>query len=119
MNRALPLAVPCGAVTGVGVHRLLVPDPFVAVGVAAVYAGVAYLLLAFDLSLLAEAPRFETRPDRLGYAVGLFGVSVSPLAFAERYAVGATAVAFYVWFIGVVAFLFLAPLARDRQAAEA
>jgi len=51
----------------------IVPDGFVAMGTAAVYAGTSYFYFAFDVSLLGEAVRFDDRVDRVGYAIGLFG----------------------------------------------
>ena len=112
MNRALPLAVGVGLLVGGGLYRL-VPRVPVALATAAVYAGATYFSLAFDLSLLAEAPRFDDRADRIGYGVGLFGLSVSPLLFAQ-YAGSddAAVVGFVVAFFGAVAFLTLSEQAR-------
>jgi len=67
------------------VYWAFVPDGFVAMGTAAVYAGTSYFYFAFDVSLLGEAVRFDDRVDRVGYAIGLFGLSVSPLAFARYF----------------------------------
>ena len=112
MNRALPLSVGVGLAVGAGLHRL-VPRLPVALATAAVYAGAAYFYLAFDVSLLAEAPRFDDRVDRVGYGVGLFGLSVTPLLFAQ-YAGGddAAVVGFVVAFFGAVAFLTLSERAQ-------
>jgi len=112
VNRALPLSVGVGLAVGAGLHRL-VPHVPVALATAAVYAGAAYFYLAFDVSLLAEAPRFDDRADRVGYGVGLFGLSVSPPLLAQS--VGsddAAVVGFVVAFFGAVAFLTLSERAR-------
>ncbi|WP_434522418.1 hypothetical protein [Halorubrum sp. AS12] len=112
MKRALPLAVVVGLLAGLGVHRI-VPTAPTSLGTAAVYAGAAYFYLAFDISLLAEAPRFDDRVDRVGYGIGLFGVSTSPLLFAHYAGVGDGAVlGFVVAFVGAIAFLVLSEQAR-------
>ncbi len=113
-DRALPLAAVTGLAVGAVVYGGLVAAPFVALGTATVYAGAAYFYLAYDLSLGATAVEFDDRTDKLGYAVGLFGVSVSPLALAGQY--GGDRVVFVVWITGVVAFLLFAPRADDRGA---
>jgi hypothetical protein len=111
VNRALPLATGVGLLAALGVYQL-VPYLPTALGTAAVYAGAAYFHLAFDVSLLAEAPRFEDRTDRIGYGLGLFGLSVTPLLFGH-YADGDAAVfGFVVAFFGAVAFLTLSEQAR-------
>ena len=111
MNRALPLAVGVGLLTALGLYQF-VPSLPTALGTAAVYAGAAYFYVAFDVSLLAAAPRFEDRTDRIGYGLGLFGLSVTPVLFG-RYADGDAAVfGFAIAFFGAVAFLTLSEQAR-------
>jgi hypothetical protein len=112
VNRALPLAAGVGLLVTLGVYQL-VPYIPTALGTAAVYAGAAYFYLAFDVSLLAEAPRFEDRIDRIGYGLGLFGLSASPILFSH-YAGGddAAVVGLVVAFLGAVAFLALSEQAR-------
>jgi len=111
VNRALLLSVGVGLAVGAGLYRL-VPRLPVALATAAVYAGAAYFSLAFDVSLLAEAPRFDDRVDRVGYGVGLFGLSVTPLLFAQYADGDAAVVGFVVAFFGAVAFLTLSERAR-------
>ncbi|SMP31801.1 hypothetical protein [Halobellus salinus] len=108
MNRRLVVAIGVGVAVGAAYFGLLVPDWFVALGAATVYAGAAYLYLASDGPLLGSSPRFEDRIDRVGYAIGVFGVSVSPLAFAQHYGGGTATVAFVGWTVGVIAFVRLA-----------
>jgi hypothetical protein len=112
MDRALPIAAVVGVAVGVVTHRALVADPFVALAAGATYAGAAYFQVAFDLSLLAESPTFDDRRDRLGYAVGLFGVTVTPLAFGEYFSPGRGSLALVTVFVGVVAFLLYVAEAR-------
>ena len=116
MDRSLPLAALCGSLVGVVTYLFLVADWFVALGLAAVYAGAAYFYAAFDLSLLGRSFEFEERTDRLGYAVGLFGVSAGPLALADHFSRGdGTAGSIVVLHVGVVAFLLLASTAAHRD----
>lgn len=116
MDRSLSLAALCGSLVGVGTHLFLVADWFVALGLAAVYFGAAYFYVAFDLSLFGRSVEFEERPDKLGYAVGLFGLSVSPLALADYYGHGDAATApIVVSQVGVIAFLLLASKAAHRN----
>jgi hypothetical protein len=111
VNREFVVATGVGAAVGAAYFLLLVPDWFVALGTATVYAGAAYLYLASDGSLLGESPRFENRIDRVGYGIGVFGASVSPLAFAQYYGGGSATVAFVGWAAGVIAFLRLSATA--------
>jgi len=118
MNRSLPLALLCGLVVGVSMYWFLSPDWFVAAGTAAIYAGAAYFYLAFEMSLFDSAIRFENRVDRIGYAIGLFGLCVSPIAFAQHYGQQATTtLPFVILFVGVIAFLLFISKAQ-RQPTE-
>ena len=111
MNRALPLAASVGLLAALGTYRL-VPYVPATLATAAVYAGAAYFYLAFDVSLLAEAPRFEDRTDRVGYGLGLFGLSLTPLLFGHYADSDAAVFGFIVAFFGAVAFLTLSEQAR-------
>ena len=83
---------------------------------AAVCVGTSYFYLAFDVSLLGEAVQFDDRIDRLGYAIGLFGASVSPLAFARYFGQESEAMLpFVIWFMGVIAFLLFVSHARRQH----
>ncbi|MFC7209076.1 hypothetical protein ACFQL3_00810 [Natronoarchaeum sp. GCM10025321] len=117
MDRNLPLAVLCGLVMGLGIYWFLSPDWFVAGGTAAVHAGAGYFYFAFDISLLGSSIQFDDRIDRLGYAIGLFGLCVSPMAFAQYYGQqGATTLPFVILFVGVIAFLlFISEAQRQTE----
>jgi len=114
-----PGSLACGllwTLAGAGVYWASVPDGFVAMGTAAVYAGTSYFYFAFDVSLLGEAVRFDDRVDRVGYAIGLFGLSVSPLAFARYFGQESEAmIPFVIWFMGVIAFLLFVVSHARRQ----
>jgi len=115
MDRNLPLAVLCGLLVGLGIYWFLVPDWFVAAGTATVYAGAGYFYFAFDVSLLDKSVQFDDRMDKLGYAIGLFGLCVSPMAFAQYYGQqGATTLPFVILFIGVIAFLLFISKAQQQ-----
>jgi hypothetical protein len=115
MNRTLLLAVGCGLLVGGGSYWL-VGDPFVSAGTATVYVGAAYFYLAADRSLLGTQLRFDERVDRLGYGIGLFGLSVSPLAIANHYAGDTATLPIVTVFVGVIAFLLFASAAADTDA---
>jgi hypothetical protein len=106
MQRPLPLALGCGITVGSGVYGLLAAHWYLAAGTAAVYAGATYFLLAFETGLFSESVSFSDRQDKLGYAVGLFGLCVSPLALAEQFGEGELVIV--VWVLGLIAFLQLA-----------
>ena len=105
-----------GVASGAVVYHFLLPDWFPALATAATYAGAAYFYLAFDISLLGTHLEFTDRADRLGYAVGLFGVSVGPLALAEYAGLSSSAVTgMVVWQFGLLAFLLLSATAAHRR----
>jgi hypothetical protein len=113
---ALPVAGLVGVVSGVVVYQFLLPAWVPALATAATYAGAAYFYLAFDVSLLGTRVEFTARTDRLGYAVGLFGASVGPLALGEYAGLSTPAVAgVVVWQLGLLAFLFLSATAAHRR----
>lgn len=113
MDRNLPLAVPCGLLVGLGIYWFLVPDWFVVAGTATVYAGAGYFYFAFDMS--GQAMQLDDRMDRLGYAIGLFGLCVSPVALAQYYGQQvATTLPIVISFIGVIAFLLFISKAQQQ-----
>jgi len=119
MQTDLPLAAVCGLSVAAGVYAFLTPDPFVATAVATLYAGASYFSLAFDATLLGSAFEFTDRPDRVGHAVGLFGLSVSPVAVLVYSGNGgASSLPLVILVLGVIAFLTLVAQAH-RQTAPA
>lgn len=115
MDRALPAAALFGVSVGLGAYWLLVQNWFVVAGISAVYAGATYFYLAFDVALLGQATRFDDRTHRVGYAIGVFGVSISPIAFAQYYGPGnESGLPLVVVLFGVIAFLELASKARHQ-----
>jgi hypothetical protein len=115
MDRALPTAVVLGLLVGGVAQELLVSDWFVVLGLSATYASCAYFLLAFDLSLLEPVFSFDEWTDRVAYGLGVFGLSVSPLALAEQYGSSGTAtLVFVLLFVGVIAFFLLVTKARTE-----
>lgn len=58
MDRDLSLAVLCGLLVGLGVYWFLVPDWYVALGTATVYAGAGYFYFAFGTTTYGS-PRPE------------------------------------------------------------
>jgi len=112
---ALPIAGLFGVVSGATVYQFLLPDWFPALATAATYAGAAYFYLAFDIPLLGTHIEFTDRADRVGYTVGLFGVSVGPLALGEYAGLSSSALTgVVVWQLGLLAFLLLSATAAHR-----
>jgi len=116
MNWDFPLATFCGLLVGFSIYWFLTPDWFVGAGTAAVYTGAVYFYLKYNISLLSSAIQFDDRIDRLGYAIGLFGLCVSPMAFAQYYGQqGATTLPLVILFIGAIAFLTFLSEARQQS----
>ena len=115
-NKSRLLAVPCGASVGGIVHEFLLPDWFFAIGIAAVYTGLIHFYATYEIPLLGEHVTFTDRPDRLGHAVGMFGLATTPLALIE-YASFRTpeTVGVLVWTTGVIAYLLFASSAQSQQ----
>lgn len=119
MNRHLPIAVFCGLLVGLGLYWVVVPDWRVALATTAVYAGAGYFYLAFEGSLLDDGIQFEDRADKLGYAIGLFGLSVSPIALTlDSGPRDEATVTVIVLFVGVIAFLLLVSNAQQNDRAR-
>jgi hypothetical protein len=113
---ALPAAGLFGAASGAVVYHPLLPEWFPALATAATYAGAAYFHLAFDVSFLGTHVESADRTDRLGYAVGLFGVSIGPLALAAYAGLSTSAVTgTIVWQLGPVVFFLLSATAAHRR----
>lgn len=109
MNRSLAFALPTGVLVGVATYGFVAADWHLAVALAAVYAAVAYFAAAGDRSLADPVDALDGRPDRFAYALGVFGASVGPLAFADYLRpVDGALVSFLALFLGVVAFLTVA-----------
>jgi hypothetical protein len=116
LDRHHLLGAALGLSVGGVVYRLLIADWYFALAVAALYAGVAYFYLAFDISLLDTHVQFGSNADALGYAAGLFGLSLGPLALGQFTALGAPAVlGTVVWAAGMIAFLTFTMTAATRR----
>lgn len=119
-NRSLALAAATGLAVGGAVYQFLLTDWFFALGVTATYVGVVYFYVAYDVPLTGQYLRFTDRHNKLGHAIGIFGLSVSPLAlvsyaqFRRPETIGVL-----VWTTGVIAFLLFAAIAHDQERAAA
>jgi hypothetical protein len=112
---ALLVAGLFGVVSGAVVYQFLLPDWFPALATAATYVGATYFYLAFDIPLLGTHIGFTDREHKFGYAVGLFGVSVGPLAVSEYAGLSNSEVlGVVVWQLGLLAFLLLSATAAHR-----
>ncbi len=115
-NKPLPLAVLIGCCVGGGVYRFLLSDWFFVSSIATIYIGIAYFILAYDFALLGEQFTFYERYDRLGYAVGVFGLSIGPLALIEYVELQESeAVGVLMWSLGMIAYFVIISNARSQQ----
>ncbi|ERG93748.1 MAG: hypothetical protein J07HQW2_00182 [Haloquadratum walsbyi J07HQW2] len=80
MKKSLPIGVLVGCFVGGLVYRYLLSDWFVTAAITALYSGIGYFLVAYDISLLCgdEQFSFQDTYDRLGHTISLFGVSIGP-----------------------------------------
>ncbi|ERG94024.1 hypothetical protein [Haloquadratum walsbyi] len=119
MSKSLPLAVLVGCLVGGLVYRYLLSDWFLTVAITALYSGIGYFLLAYDISLLGEHEQFTSHDkyDRLGQTIGLFGVSIGPLALIEYIDLQLPeAAGVFVWTTGLIVYLVILSAAQSRQA---
>jgi hypothetical protein len=115
-NRSLVFALLCGLAVGGLVYRFLLPDWFFALGIAAVYAGSVYFYISFDIALLGEHMTFRKQPHRLGHAIGMFGLSISPVALIDYAKLQGPEVAgVLVWTTGVITYLLFVSLAQSQE----
>ncbi|MBB6646547.1 hypothetical protein [Halobellus ruber] len=115
-HKSLLVAVLLGAAVGGVVHAFLLPDWFFAAGIATIYAGVVYFYATYGITLLGEHVTFRDGPDRLGHAVGLFGLSTTPLALVEYVSLRTPeTVGVLVWTTGTITYLLLVSSARTQR----
>jgi len=116
VDRSLPFATLFGLLVGCLAYQFLLSDWYPALAIAAVYAGAAYFYFAFDISVLETPVEFDARSDKIGYAIGLFGLSVGPLAIGEYADVQQpAAIGLFVWIFGMILFLLLVTTAAHHQ----
>lgn len=114
-SRASLTAVVFGAGVGGVVYPLLLPDWFPALAVGAIMPAVR-TSTSRSTRLLGTHIEFTGGTNRAGYAVGLFGVSIGPLAPGEFTGVSPAAIAGIVlWQLGMLGFLFLSAAATRRE----
>ena len=115
-KKSLPLAVLIGCCIGGGVYRYLLADWFFVSSIATIYVGVTYFILAYDITLLGEQLTFDSSPDKLGHTIGLFGLSIGPLALTEYVNLQqAEVVGVLVWTTGIIAYFIVVSNAQNQQ----
>jgi hypothetical protein len=115
-NKSLLLAVLIGCCIGGGAYRYLLSDWFFVSSIATIYIGIAYFILAYGITLLGEQFTFYDRYDRLGHAVGTFGLSIGPLALIQYVGLqGSEAVGVLMWSLGIIAYFVIISKARSQQ----
>jgi hypothetical protein len=116
IKKPLPLAVLIGCCVGGGVYQYLLSDWFFVSSIATIYIGIVYFILAYDVKLLSEQFTFDDGYDRLGHAIGIFGLSVGPLALIEYADLqGSEAVGVLMWSIGIIAYFTIISNAQSQR----
>ena len=116
LNKSLPIAALIGCCIGGAVYQYLLSDWFFVAGVTAIYTGIAYFILAYDITLLGEQFTFDESYDRLGHAIGVFGLSISPLALIEHVDLQTSgSVSVLIWIFGVIAYFTIVSAAQSQQ----
>ncbi|MFC6975137.1 hypothetical protein ACFQL1_11460 [Halomicroarcula sp. GCM10025709] len=106
MDRALPAAALVGLAAGTVVTQVLDAGWYLALGTAPLYAGWSYFAISYPAALSASVYSFGRRRDKLGYAAGVFGISVTPLAIGDAAGSGTVAFAPVVAAFGILGFLY-------------
>ncbi|MFC7075216.1 hypothetical protein [Haloarcula halophila] len=83
MDRALPLAVLVGLAVGTVVTQVLDAGWYLALGTIPLYVGWSYFAVSYPDTLRASVFSFDRRADSLGYAAGVFGLSITALAIGH------------------------------------
>ncbi|QSX00328.1 hypothetical protein [Haloterrigena alkaliphila] len=115
MNWPIVAGGGAGLIAGGALRVAFGSNWFLVVAVIAVYAGWGYFAARYHRLLLREFPAFDRSTDRLGYAIGLFGVSIGPVAFGRQYTAADVSLEFLVAYLGVIGFL----LASSAASADA
>lgn len=106
MEKAVIAGLAVGAAVGGVLYLAFASSWQSIVAATALYAGVGYFAVRYRRLLAREFPPFARSSDRLGFAIGLFGVCVASAAIGGSYA-GAT-LEFVVLYLGVVGVLMTA-----------
>lgn len=115
-DRSLLPAVLTGCCIGGGVYRYLLSDWFFVSNISAIYIRIAYFILAYDIPLLGEQFTFDDSYDKFGHAIGLFGLSIGPLALTEYVDLQqAGIVGVLIWTTGIIAYFIIISNAQSQQ----
>ncbi|ELZ04695.1 hypothetical protein [Natrialba asiatica] len=105
MRRAISVALGIGLAIGGSLYVVFDSNLFLIAAVVALYTGWGYFAVRYRRLLLREFPQFDRSMDRLGYAIGLFGVSIGPVAFSQQFTASDISITFFIGYLGVVGFL--------------
>lgn len=84
--------------------------------IVTIYTGITYFIIAYDFTLLSEQFTLYDRYERLGYAVGIFGLSIGPLVLVEYVSLqGPEVVGVLMWSLGIIAYFVIISNARSQQ----
>lgn len=113
MKRVL-VSVVVGVLVGGGVHQLFAPHWQVVLVTGIIYTAAAYFYFSAVPARLQPEFSFDNRTDAIGYGIGLFGLSVSPIAFGNYYTAADIDPVFLIWFIGILSHLTFATVVGQR-----
>ncbi|OAQ52238.1 hypothetical protein HTG_11495 [Natrinema mahii] len=119
MNRALPAGFGIGLVAGATFRIAFESNWFLVAAVVALYAGWGYFAVAYRRLLAAEFPAFDRSADRLGYGIGLFGLSIGPVAVSRQLTTADISGQLFVAYLGVVGFLLTSSAAAAESERDA
>ncbi|MGQ3722273.1 hypothetical protein [Natrialba aegyptia] len=118
MRKAISVALGIGLAIGGSLYVVFDSNLFLIAAVVALYTGWGYFAVRYRRVLMREFPQFEQSRDRLGYAIGLFGLSIGPVAFSQQFTAGDLSIQLFVGYIGVVGFLHTASAAAVEGKSE-
>lgn len=105
---ALALAVLLGMTVSLGSNLLFAMSWPMIQTIGVIYTSVGYFYFSSETSISDVDISFDNRIDQLGYAIGSFGVVISPVAVV-RYNTGTdSSLLFLIWFVGLVSYFHLA-----------
>ncbi|ELZ20483.1 hypothetical protein C477_06601 [Haloterrigena salina JCM 13891] len=115
MDRPVLAGIAIGAAAGGALRVAFGSNWFLIAAVVAIYTGWGYFEVRYRRLRWSEFPAFDRSADRLGHAIGVFGVSIGSVAFGQQYAAGGAGIEFLVGYLGVIGFL----LTSSRASADA
>ncbi len=111
MNRVLPAGFGIGLVAGGSLRVAFESNWFLVLAVVTLYTGLGYFTVEYRRLLTREYPPFDRSVDRFGYGIGLFGLSIGPVAVSRQLTTADVSGQLFVAYLGVVGFLLVSSAA--------